>query len=201
MFLQVVDVFAQLAENRELCRRDAGNQTVNFAAGFGEIGGQLAGDEGVRQMGDFQCAADAVVIRNSHKIHSRLFTGVVHRQRLHKTFRCADAAQEPLARAVRIFTVHMQVCFGSFHAPIRTFFCSRVIRNRLGKCKVVPVSACFQALEIILKPSRCPWPAAGRSRGRCGGWRGGREGQERSRGSRRADGRAACSCCGFGRPL
>ena len=82
--VQGVDVGARLLDHPELRLVDAENEHVDLAAVLGEVGGDLAGQERVFEMGDFQRAAEAVVVGNGDEIQAALLRPLVNFQRLGK---------------------------------------------------------------------------------------------------------------------
>ena len=106
---QLVDVGAQLLDHAKLLFADAEHQDVHFATVFRKVGGRLVRDECARQVGDFQRAANAVVIGDGDEIHPPLPRAPVHLQRLDKALRRADAAQEPFARPVRVLAMDVKI--------------------------------------------------------------------------------------------
>ncbi len=76
------------------------DEQVNLAA-VGEIGGDLLAEKDIRVVGDGATTVDPVVIGDGLERHARGVELAVKHLRLAVTLRDAQAAQDPLARAVR----------------------------------------------------------------------------------------------------
>ena len=73
----LVHVLAQLQNHLELGFRDMQHYHMHLAAVFREMGRDLRADERVWQVGNFQRAADGVMISNGNEIHAPLAGGPV----------------------------------------------------------------------------------------------------------------------------
>ena len=96
---QFVNVLADLLDVPVLGFVDIQRQDVNLAAVLGEIGRDFFADESVRQMGDFQRAFDAVVVRDGDKRHAPCFSDLINLVRFGETFGATQFLKNPLGRA------------------------------------------------------------------------------------------------------
>jgi len=69
---------------------------MDFTAVFREMGRNFRTDKSVRQMADFQCAADGIVIGDGDKVHSAFPGCAVKIQRGGVAFRDIELAHGPV---------------------------------------------------------------------------------------------------------
>jgi len=111
---QIKDIFSNFPDLIMLGFGDILGQHMHLATIFGEIGGDLLGDIGIRQMGNFKGTLDGVVVGYGHKGHTLCLGCVIYKNGFREAFRTADFLKNPLGRSLGKFGVHMKVYFNHF---------------------------------------------------------------------------------------
>jgi hypothetical protein len=88
---------------------DPQHEEMDLAAILREIGSDLVRDEHPGEVCDLESTVDAVVVGDRHEVHPGGFRPPVDLERLHERLRRSDAAQQPLARAIGVLAVDVDV--------------------------------------------------------------------------------------------
>ena len=86
-------------------------EVMNFATVFGKIRSHFFADKCVRQVGDGQCAFNAVVVRDGHKPHALAPGFLIDAQGFGEALRTVEFLQHPLGRTGGVLGVYVQVDF------------------------------------------------------------------------------------------
>ncbi len=112
----LVHILAQLQDDAELDFGDVQHHHMHLAAVFREMGRDLGTDECSRQMGDFQSAADGVMVGDGDEIHAPFAGGPVQVLGRGIAFRDIEFAHGPVGGLVGMAGMDVQVGFIWVHA-------------------------------------------------------------------------------------
>lgn len=106
---QLVDVFPDPHQVPEDALGDVEDDHVDLAVVLREVAGQLGAQEGPRQVGDLQGAADGVVVGDGDVVHPEFLGAVVDEAGGGVALRAVELAQRPVGRLVGVGGVDVQV--------------------------------------------------------------------------------------------
>ena len=109
VFLQAVNIRPQFLDHAELLFVDAADQDMDLAAVLREVRRDFIGDERAGQVGDLQCATNAVMVGDGHEVHPLLPRVAIDVLGFDKRFRGAHATEEPFAGPIGMLAVNVEV--------------------------------------------------------------------------------------------